>query len=122
MATLTHCLSDAPLTRISITNGRMSANGLGRLLLSHSSTLRSLQLHYICFGARNRTFVMFKNLSASVDLDFLELFDLTQRGLEVARNRKALGICFRARGKQAVADLWTEFLACYNVPPSQLYV
>ena len=113
MATLTHCLSDAPLTHISITNGNMSAEGLGELLLSHSSTLRNLQLHYVSFGVQDASFAMFEKISASLVLDSLELFGVMQDGLEIAMDRKTLSSCFGARGKVAVADLWWEFMACY---------
>jgi hypothetical protein len=113
MATLVHCLSDAPLTHVSITNGNMSADGLGELLLSHSSTLWDLQLHYVSFGPQDASFAMFEKLSASLVLDSLELFGLVQDGLEVAMDRKTLSGCFSARGRVAVADLWWEFMACY---------
>jgi hypothetical protein len=112
MATLTHCLSDAPLKNISIVNGCMSASGLGALLLSHSSTLRSLQLHYVSFGPRDVPLAVFEKLSTSLVLDSLELFGLTQDELEIAMDRKTLSSCFGARGKVAVADLWWEFIAC----------
>jgi hypothetical protein len=112
MAILTHCLSDAPLKHISITNGNMSAEGLGELLLSHSSTLRNLQLHYVSFGYRDFPPAMFGKLSASLVLDCLELYGLVQDGVEVAMDRKTLSSCFAACGRVAVADLWWDFIAC----------
>jgi hypothetical protein len=90
----------------------MSASGLGELLLSHSSTLRNLQLHYVSFGPRDVPLAVFEKLSASLVLDSLELFGLTQDEVEVAMDRKTLSSCFGARGKVAVADLWWEFIAC----------
>jgi hypothetical protein len=115
MSTLAHCLSDAPLTDLSMTNGHMSSDGLGKLLEPHSGTLRSLKLYYVSFGDDDDPFAMLKQLSAFPMLDTLDLIGLAQRGTDIAIDMETLGSVFSARGWAAVKDLWRKFMGCYCV-------
>lgn len=115
MTTLAHCLSDAPLTSLSITNGHMSSDGLGKLLEPHSGTLRSLQLYYVSFGDNDDPYPLFERLSKFPMMDSLDLIGLTRRGADIAIDMETLGSVFSARGRAAVKELWRKFMACYCV-------
>ena len=115
MSTLAHCISDVPLTSLSITNGHMSSDGLSKLLEPHRTTLRSLQLRFVSFGDDDDSSQMFERLSTFPMLVALELVGLTQRGADVAIDMETLGSFFSARGRTAVKELWRKFLACYCV-------
>jgi hypothetical protein len=113
MSTLAHCISDAPLTSLSITNGHMCSDGLGKLLEPHKTTLRSLQLHFVAFGDDDDSSLVFEQLSTFPVLVALDLVSLTQRGADVAIDMQTLGSVFSARGRTAVREMWRKFLACY---------
>lgn len=115
MTTWAHCVSDAPLTSLSITNGHMSADGLGKLLEPHSGTLRSLQLHYVSFGDDDEPLAMLERLSGFPMLDTLDLVGLARRGTDVAIDMETLGSVFSARGRAAVRELWRKFMVGYCV-------
>ena len=115
MSTLAHCISDAPLTSLSITNGHMSSDGLGKLLEPHSGTLRSLQLYYVSFGDDDDPFAMLERLSAFPMLDTLDLIGLARRGTDIAIDMETLGSVFSARGRIAVKELWRKFMSSYCV-------
>jgi hypothetical protein len=115
MTTWAHCVSDAPLTSLSITNGHMSADGLGKLLEPHSGTLRSLQLYYVSFGDDDEPLAMLERLSGFPMLDTLDLVGLARRGTDVAIDMETLGSVFSARGRAAVRELWREFMVGYCV-------
>lgn len=115
MTTLAHCLSDAPLTSLSITNGHMSSGGLGKLLEPHSGTMRSLQLYYVSFGDNDDPYPLFERLSKFPMMDSLDLIGLTRRGADIAIDMETLGSVFSARGRAAVKELWRKFMACYCV-------
>jgi len=118
MSTLAHCISDAPLTSLSITNGRMSSAGLAMLLESHSETLRSLQLHYVYFSDHDDSAeirAMFERLSTFPMLAILDLIGLTHCGIDVAIDMETLGSFFNARGRMAVKELWRTYMASYCV-------
>ncbi|KAM0703551.1 hypothetical protein Q7P35_009490 [Cladosporium inversicolor] len=115
MSAWAHCISDAPLTSLSITNGYMSAGGLGKLLESHSETLKSLQLYYVSFGENDDSFAVFERLSNFPMLVILDLIGLTQRSMDIAIDMENLGSVFSARGRTAVKELWQKFMGCYCV-------
>jgi hypothetical protein len=115
MSAWAHCLSDASLTSLSIANGHMSPDGLGKLLEPHSGTLRSLKLYYVSFGDDDDPFAMLKQLSAFPMLDTLDLIGLAQRATDIAIDMETLGSVFSARGRAAVKDLWRKFMGCYCV-------
>ena len=115
MTTWAHCVSDAPLASLSITNGHMSADGLGKLLEPHSGTLRSLQLYYVSFGDNDDLRPMFERLSTFPMLDTLDLMGLAQRGTDVAIDLETLGSVFSARGRAAVKKLWRKSMFGYCV-------
>ena len=115
MSTLAHCISDAPLTSLSITNGHMSPDGLSKLLEPHRTTLQSLQLRFVSFGDDDDSSLVFEQLSTFPMLASLELVGLTQRGADIAIDMETLGSFFSARGRTAVEELWRRFLACYCV-------
>jgi hypothetical protein len=115
MSVLAHCISDAPLTSLSITNGHMCSDGLGELLEPHRATLRTLQLHFVAFGDDDDSAPMFERVSAFPVLVALDLVGLTQRGADVAIDMETLGSVFSARGRTAVREMWRKFLACYRV-------
>jgi hypothetical protein len=115
MSTLAHCISDAPLTSLSITRGPMCSDGLSKLLEPHRTTLLSLQLRFVSFGDDDDSSLMFERISTFPMLVALELVGLTQRGADVAIDMGTLGSFFGARGRTAVKELWRKFLACYYV-------
>jgi hypothetical protein len=115
MSTLAHCISDAPLTSLSITNGHMSSDGLSKLLEPHRTTLQSLQLCFVSFGDDDDSSLVFEQLSTFPMLANLELVGLTQRGADIAIDMETLGSFFSARGRTAVEEPWRKFLACYCV-------
>jgi hypothetical protein len=115
MSTLAHCISDAPLTSLSITRGHMCSDGLSKLLEPHRTTLLSLQLRFVSFGDDDDSSLMFERISTFPMLVALELVGLTQRGADVAIDMGILGSFFGARGRTAVKELWRKFLACYYV-------
>jgi hypothetical protein len=115
MSTLAHCISDAPLTSLSIKNGHMCSDGLGKLLEPHRTTLRSLQLRFVAFGDDDDSSLMFERLSTFPVLVALDMVGLTQRGADVAIDMQTLGSVFSAGGRTAVREMWQRFLACYFV-------
>jgi len=115
LTTLAHCLSDAPLASLSMINGHMSSDGLGKLLEPHSGTLRTLQLYYVSFGGNDDPYPMLERLSAFPMLDTLDLVGLAQHGTDVAIDMETLGNAFSARGRMAVQELWRKFMDSYCV-------
>lgn len=115
MTTWAHCVSDASLASLSITNGHMSGDGLGKLLEPHGGILRSLQLYYVSFGDNDDLRPMFERLSTFPMLDTLDLMGLAQRGTDVAIDLETLGSVFSARGRAAVKKLWRKSMFGYCV-------
>jgi hypothetical protein len=89
MAVLRDCFSNKTLTSISLTRGHMSANGLGKLLESHSQTLQDLQLRYITFGDGDNFMAMFAQICAFTNLDSLDMIGLRQGGVKLKVDRAA---------------------------------
>jgi hypothetical protein len=90
----------------------MSSEGLSKLLEPHSTTVQSLQLHFISFGDNHDSSAMFERFSTFPMLGTLDLVGLMQRGADVAIDMETLGSLFSARGRAAVKELWRRFLAC----------
>jgi hypothetical protein len=93
----------------------MSANGLGKLLESHSQTLQDLQLRYITFGDGDNFMAMFAQICAFTNLDSLDMIGLRQGGVKLKVDRETESSRFSAQGRTAIQDLWRRYAACYRV-------
>lgn len=81
-------------------------------LLSHRHGLRSLKLHYASFGDVDDYVAVFERMAKTLSSEQLELFGLTQPGVDIAVDLKTLGSCLGAKGREAVRELWRRFIAC----------